>query len=208
MLLDYKNLVEKYNMNVTGVIHIGGHHGSEYDLYKRYDSIQHILFFEPDIDSYKILCEKVDGDDKVICVNKALGPFRGKTTFHRSKDNLGQSNSLMKPELHARQYPHIVFTEEVEIKIDPLDRYEPSKKFNLINMDVQGFELNVLIGAKKTLKNIQYIITEVNRAELYENCARIEEMDAFLNLHGFERKETSWDGQTWGDAFYIKTKPD
>ena len=119
MLLDYKNLVEKYNMNVTGVIHIGGHHGSEYDLYKSYDSIQHILFFEPDIDSYKILCEKVDGDDKVICVNKALGPFRGKTTFHRSKDNLGQSNSLMKPELHARQYPHIVFTEEVEIKIDP-----------------------------------------------------------------------------------------
>jgi|TARA_R100000781_G_scaffold113777_2_gene83028 FkbM family methyltransferase len=204
MLLDYEELVKKYNMNVTGVIHIGGHHGSEYDLYKKYDSIKHILFFEPDLDSYKILCDKVKGDDKVVTVNRALGPFRGKTTFYRSKDNLGQSNSLMKPDLHARQYPHIVFNEEIEISFDHLDRYEPNKKFNLINIDVQGFELNVFIGAKKTLKNIDYIIAEVNRDELYENCARVEELDAYLGLYGFERKETSWDGMSWGDAFYVK----
>tara|TARA_R100001163_G_scaffold728_4_gene1044 strand:+ start:2925 stop:3545 length:621 start_codon:yes stop_codon:yes gene_type:complete len=204
MLLDYDELVEKYKMNVTGVIHIGGHHGSEYDLYKKYDSIKHILFFEPDLDSFKILSEKVDGDDKVICVNKALGPFIGKTKFHRSKDNLGQSNSLMKPDLHARQYPHIVFTEEIEIGFDNLDRYEPSKKFNLINIDVQGFELNVFIGAKKTLKNIDYIIAEVNRDELYEGCARVEELDAYLGVYGFTREETSWDGISWGDAFYRK----
>ena len=116
MLLDYDNLVKKYKMNVTGVIHIGGHHGSEYDIYNQYDSIQHMLFFEPDEDSYKVLVNKVGGDDRAICINKALGPFKGKTSFFRSKDNSGQSNSLMKPDLHARQYPHIVFTEEIEIK--------------------------------------------------------------------------------------------
>ena len=206
MLLDYDNLVKKYKMNVTGVIHIGGHHGSEYDIYNQYDSIQHMLFFEPDEDSYKILVNKVGDDDRAICVNKALGPFKGKTSFFRSKDNSGQSNSLMKPDLHARQYPHIVFTEEIEIKIDPLDRYEPSKKFNLINIDVQGFELNVFIGAKKTLKNIDYIICEVNRDELYENCARVEEIDIYLGMYGFERKETSWAGVSWGDAFYVKAE--
>ena len=36
MLLDYDELVKKYEMNVTGVIHIGGHHGAEYDSYKKY----------------------------------------------------------------------------------------------------------------------------------------------------------------------------
>ena len=204
MLLDYDELVKKYEMYVTGVIHIGGHHGAEYDSYKKYDSIKHILFFEPDKDSFNVLSEKVKGDEDVILVNKALGPFRGKTTFYRSKDNLGQSNSLMKPDLHARQYPHIVFDEEIEIDFDPLDRYEPSKKFNLINIDVQGFELNVFIGAKKTLNTIDYIIAEVNRDELYENCARVEEVDAYLGLYGFERKETSWAGMSWGDAFYVK----
>ena len=90
MLLDYDNLVKKYKMNVTGVIHIGGHHGSEYDIYNQYDSIQHMLFFEPDEDSYKVLVNKVGDDDRAICINKALGPFKGKTSFFRSK-NHGQS---------------------------------------------------------------------------------------------------------------------
>jgi FkbM family methyltransferase len=204
MLLNYDNLVNKYNMHVTGVIHIGGHHGSEYDIYKKYDEINHILFFEPDSDSFKILKEKVKDDTRVICINKALGPFEGRTTYYKSKDNLGQSNSLMKPVVHAKQYPGIVFDEEVEIEFHPLDKYKPTDVFNLINIDVQGFELNVFIGAKKTLKNIKYIIAEVNRDELYENCATVNELDAYLGTHGFRRVETSWAGQTWGDAFYIK----
>jgi len=151
MLLDYDELVKKYEMNVTGVIHIGGHHGAEYDSYKKYDSIKHILFFEPDKDSFNVLSEKVKGDDDVILVNKALGPFRGKTTFYRSKDNLGQSNSLMKPDLHARQYPHIVFDEEIEIDFAPLDRYEPSKKFNLINITYKVSSLMFSLEQRKLL---------------------------------------------------------
>jgi hypothetical protein len=47
-------------------------------------------------------------------------------------------------------------------------------------------------------------MTEVNRAELYKGCARIEDLDMFLSQYGFERVETTWDGGTWGDAFYVK----
>lgn len=205
MLLKYDELVNKYEMNVTGVIHIGGHYGNEYGIYAGYPSIEKILFFEPDSKSFSVLKDRVGNDDKVICVNRALGPFEGSTTFYKSKDNEGMSNSLMKPALHASQYPHIVFNEEETINFSPLDKYEPKPIFNLINIDVQGFELNVFLGAKKTLKNIKYIIAEVNRDEVYENCTRVEELDAYLSLYGFERKETSWDGGTWGDAFYLKT---
>ena len=205
MLLNYDELVKKYDMNVTGVIHIGGHYGNEYPIYCNYVSIKHMLFFEPDNNSFEKLSERVGDDERVIVVNKALGPFEGSTTFYKSKDNEGMSNSLMKPALHATQYPHIVFNEEETINFSTLDRYEPKNVFNLINIDVQGFELNVFIGAKKTLKHIDYIIAEVNRDEVYENCARVEELDAYLGIYGFERKETSWDGGTWGDAFYLKT---
>ena len=47
-------------------------------------------------------------------------------------------------------------------------------------------------------------MTEVNRDEVYKNCARVEQLDEFLLTYGFERVETTWDGETWGDAFYIK----
>ena len=206
MLLDYRKLVDVYNMNVTGMIHIGGHFGDEYDVYKEYDSIKHMLFFEPDEDSFKKLEEKTKGDPRVICVERALGPFSCKMEMHKETGNNGQSNSLLEPHLHITQYPKIVFEGTYEVKVHPLDKYEPSKVFNMINIDVQGFELEVFRGAKKTLNNIQYVMTEVNRAELYKNCCMVEELDEFLGKYSFERKETTWEGQTWGDALYIKNE--
>ena len=77
-------------------------------------------------------------------------------------------------------------------------------KYNFINIDVQGYELEVFKGSLRTLESIDYIISEVNRAELYENCTNVYELDNFLSLYGFKRVETSWEGVTWGDALYIK----
>ena len=47
-------------------------------------------------------------------------------------------------------------------------------------------------------------MTEVNREEVYKNCPRVEELDHYLSQFNFERVETTWDGVTWGVAFYIK----
>ena len=68
-------------------------------------------------------------------------------------------------------------------------------------MDVQGYELEVLKGGEHYLNNIDYIITEVNRDEVYDGCAKIEELDAFLQKYTFIRVETTWDGKTWGMRF-------
>lgn len=78
------------------------------------------------------------------------------------------------------------------------------EKYNFINVDVQGYELEVLKGASETLRNIDYIMSEVNRDEVYENCAQVEELDNFLANYNFVRVETVWVGDIWGDAFYIK----
>jgi len=82
--------------------------------------------------------------------------------------------------------------------------FDKETNYNFINIDVQGYELEVFKGGKKTLESIDYIMTEVNRDEVYKNCPRIEELDTYLSTYGFERVETTWDGGTWGDAFYIK----
>jgi FkbM family methyltransferase len=208
MMLDLHNLIKEYEMNITGVIHIGGHIGTEYEEYKKIDSIEHMVFYEPDPENYKVLKSNVAHDKRVISINKALGPFSCKADFHRETGNNGQSNSLLEPYKHTHIYPGIVFSDKITVQVDPLDKYQPSSKFNFINMDVQGGELNVLIGASKTLEQIDYIITEVNRDELYKNCALIEDIDYYLSKYGFKRAEEAWDrdNPVWGDAFYIKEK--
>ncbi len=194
-------------MNVTGVIHIGGHYGEELSTYIQDDDIQHIILFEADPDNYNILLQTIENtktDKEIIPVQKGLGPFSCEMKMYKETGNQGQSNSVLKPKLHVQQYPGIVFEDQIKIKIEPLDRYECSPALNFINIDVQGFELEVLRGAKKTLENIKWILSEVNRAEVYENCAQVEELDSFLAKFNFSRVETNWAGQTWGDALYVK----
>jgi len=207
MLLDYFEIKNKYNINATGIIHIGGHYGEEIDTYLKDGDVKHIVLFEADADNYKILKNKVDTlntNVEIHAIHKGLGPFTCEMTLYRETENNGQSNSVLKPKIHLQQYPGIVFHNEVKIKLDPLDRYECSPVFNFINIDIQGFELEALRGARKTLQNVKWIMSEVNRAEVYENCAQVDEMDEFLSKYGFQRVETRWDGQTWGDALYVK----
>ncbi len=60
------------------------------------------------------------------------------------------------------------------------DFLEARENYNFLTIDVQGYELEVFKGSRETMKNIDYIITEVNRDELYKNCARVEQLDKFL----------------------------
>lgn len=202
MLLNLENLKIKYNLDMRGVVHIGAHHGQEYSTYKKIN-IKKIVFFEPLKSNFKKLCENVD--NKCILINKALGNFKGHVEMFVESVNLGQSSSILEPDIHLKQYPHIKFDQKEIVEITELDEYfDNHKDCNFINIDVQGYELEVFKGAKKFLSVVDYIMTEVNNDEVYKNCVKVDELDKFLSDYGFQRVETTWDGKTWGDAFYIK----
>lgn len=211
MLLNFNRLKEKYNMNIKGIIHIGAHYGEEFQSYAN-NNIRDLIFFEPVPSTFEILKENLQG--KAILVNKALGNDTRKIEMNIETANNGQSSSILTPDIHLKQYPHIQFNSTIEVDMIKLDDFmneyysfgymgEPAA-FNLINIDVQGYELEVFKGAKDYLKQVDYIITEVNRDEVYKGCAKVDELDSFLSGYGFERVETTWDGGTWGDAFYVK----
>jgi FkbM family methyltransferase len=203
MLLDFDYLYKKYNIKAKGILHIGAHFGQENTLYQKH-GIKNKIFFEPLPHTFKKLQENVkDG----ILVNKALGNETGIKMMNLELDNQSQSSSFLTPKLHLTQYPWIKFNNKVNVSMIKLDDYEFNREdYNFINIDVQGYELEVFKGGKDTLNQIDYIIAEVNRDEVYENCARVEELDAYLGEYGFKRVETNWEGKTWGDAFYIKNK--
>jgi FkbM family methyltransferase len=205
MLLDLTTLKNQYSIEISGIIHIGAHHGQEHSLYRSLN-IDNLLYIEPLSKNFEILKNSVKAEG--VCLQKALGSKTGHVKMYVESANQGMSSSILKPKLHLAQYPHIVFDQEEIVEVDLLDNIDTikEKSYNAINMDVQGYELEVLKGATETLKSIDVIISEVNRAEVYENCPMVEELDAFLSEYGFERVETNWAGQTWGDALYLKKK--
>ena len=204
MLISFTNLKRKYNMNIKGIIHVGAHYGEEISEYID-NGIQDIILFEPLVENFDVLSKKVKTLNANIEGHQvALGSKKGDATMYVS-DNEKQSSSVLKPKVHLTHHPHVKFPSTEEVEVHLLDDYN-SKDYNFINMDVQGYELEVLKGGTKTLEHVDYVYCEVNRDEVYENNAYVEEIDEFLAGYGMERVETDWEGDIWGDALYIKTK--
>lgn len=195
------NLRNKYGLSMEGVIHIGAHYGQEYSLYKE-SGIQNIIFIEPLPDKFEYLKQL---SENCILFNTALGNFSGYVDMFVDLENKGASSSILSPKKHCELYPSITFSHKVTVPITTLDLLNFDRfKFDWINIDVQGYELEVFKGGVKTLETIKCIYTEMERDYLYENNSLIDELDGFLSMYGFIRKETWWMNSVWGEAFYIK----
>ena len=73
MLLNFKELKSKYNMNISGIIHIGAHYGQEVSDYIE-NGISNIILFEPVKNTFKILCQRMENLNVDIKLhNIALG---------------------------------------------------------------------------------------------------------------------------------------
>ncbi len=191
-------------MDIKGIIHVGAHYGEEINDYIN-NGIQDIIVFEPLTECFNVLSQRVlDFNANIEGHQIALGSYVGTAIMHLS-DNEKQSSSILKPKIHLTHHPHVKFEGEEEVEVNLLDNFD-TKDFNFLNMDVQGYELEVLRGSLKTLEHIDYVYCEVNRDEVYENNAYVQEIDNFLESYGMERVETNWLGDIWGDALYLKKK--
>lgn len=189
-------------VHVNGCIHVGAHEGQEYELYKAF-GIENLIFYEPLNDNFEKLKKHVGSE--VDLRKTALGNKSGKVEMFL--EDRGLSSSVLEPAHHLEQYPQIEFNKKEEVDITRLDDEDFDRNnYNFINIDVQGYELEVLKGAANTLESIDLVLTEVNKVEMYKGCAIIEEIDEYLAKFGFQRIVEYWqlDGGTWGDALYLK----
>ena len=204
MLISFTNLFDKYKMNIKGIVHIGAHYGEEIQEYVD-NGIQKITVFEPLSKNFDVLANRMKNVNADIQGHQvALGSKKGTAKMFVSSGD-GQSSSILKPKQHLELHPDVSFNGTEEVEVCLLDEYDVGDS-NFINIDVQGYELEVFKGGKNTLEKIDYIYCEVNRDEVYEGNAMVEDMDEFLDAYGFERVETKWPETyyTWGDALYIK----
>jgi len=206
MIIEIDSIIKKYNMNISGVIHIGAHYGEEVSNYVKV-GIEKIVLFEPLKENFEVLKKNISihSNTNIRKYQVALGNKNTTITMNLSSNNL-ESSSILKPKQHLNLYPDIIFNRTEEVELQKLDDYN-CKNYNFINMDVQGYELEVLKGAKDTLNHIDYVYCEVNRDEIYEGNAYIEDIDKYLLNYNMKRVETSWwYDSDWGDALYIKDK--
>ena len=214
MLIPAEQIKKYFVDEVDSVLHIGGHHGEEQNFYDEIGA-NHVTYFEAHPKNFESLRDNLTQRDNVTLVNIALGDEDNvEKRMYCETVNQGQSNSLLKPALHESYYPGIVFNDQpVSVKQRTLDAYmaenEQDVTYNLLNIDVQGYEYHVFQGAIDTLKNVKWIITEVNFQEMYEGGKLFDDLHDFLTKQGFKLEgvvpiHNGNNEPIWGDAFYIR----
>ena len=197
MLIDLGRICKRNGLRPKGVIHAGAHLGQEYDTYKKV-GIKNVVFIEPCADQFSKLHERFKEHSDVKLFNVACGNYTGQVMMNIETANGGQSNSILTPAKHLTAHPNIPFIGTEIVDITTLDSLDFDRSlYDMLMMDCQGYEAEVLKGATETLKNINIVYTEVNNDELYEGCARINDIKKLLP--GFRSIQMSMTHWNWGD---------
>ncbi len=215
MLITMQELKQKFNINVTGILHVGAHTCEELSAYLQLGINNNNIYW---IEALPELVEKnknqnprlkiyqavvYDEDDKEIEFNV--------TNCDGDKNNQ-QSSSILDFGTHEKHHPQVKIVDKIKLKTSRMDtiieKYNiDMKNINFINLDIQGVELRALKSMEKYLQNIDYIYTEVNTEEVYKGCEQMNHLTSYLKKFNFKLVDARiYKQYGWGDAFYIKIK--
>ena len=205
MFFSVKDIKSGWGFAPKCIIHVGAHEAEEYDEYLSF-SPREIHWVEAQADKCILLEKRFKDNNGIFVYNAAVWGTSGRSLNLKITNN-GESSSLLDFGTHATIYPDIVNLRETKIITKTLDELFAGKVIpDLVNIDIQGAELQALQGAKGLLPNTKMIYLEVNQKELYKGLGLIEDIDNYLTPFGFTRSATRWwlnDG--WGDAIYISS---
>lgn len=173
--------VRRYNVDITGVIHVGVNYGYELIWYERM-GIKNILGFDPikeQIEQARLLCPNAL---LFVC---ALGNCNDTLPFDRVAGD-GQGSSFM--ELVKPDECRIVL-ESNHVNVMRFDKIVGIciHDYNCLVIDVEGMELQVLMGFGVNLDAIDMINIELAEVPVYQGQTAARDVVDYLARRGFKQ---------------------
>jgi FkbM family methyltransferase len=196
-----------------GIVQVGASSGQELGEFLEY-GIRRGVFIEPLPEPYQMLAAQCRRIPDFIAVNALCTAHHGEAVDFYVASNGGQSSSTLKPMNHLAEFSFVRFDGKLRLVGHQLDAILEFVRqsgheaacagMNLLYMDTQGSELQVLKGASTTLKQVDYVISEVTRNQMYEGAPTLCELTGFLNQHDFALNNVNFNRQHHADALFIK----
>lgn len=197
-------LKERYDLQITGVLHVGAHLAEEAPIYDQLH-IHNVWWVEANPAVLRKITAQLGPYPNHRLIQGLVYSESGIELPFNVTNYDGMSSSIFEFGTHPQFSPDTVFVDRITLTTTTIDTIvmENVVQANFLNMDLQGAELHALQGATDYLKTVDYLMTEVNCEEVYVGCAQVEQLDELLTA--FERVDTYWvPGQGWGDALYIR----
>ena len=211
MIIPMSRLVAEFGVRPTAVLHVGAHLGEEAAAYAN-AGVERVLWVEANPHLMEALIGSIEPYPGQLAVNAAVSDTDdGAATLHLC--TFSMASSLLAPKEHLVTYPGMHYPTDLPVTTVTIDTLlaregcEPDA-FDFLNIDIEGAELLAFRGAEKTLPHLRWIYLEVNTREMYEGCAMVGDVDAYLGERGFERVATADEGWDHGfaDALYVRVR--
>lgn len=165
----HKRIVKFLNRyKISKLIDVGSHKGEFLNNFLKFKNIKTVYAFEPQIAIFKILSKNLKKYKNINKNNIALDSKPGKKIIYINKlsststlSNINKKSFFLKIKKILLQN-NSNLPKNYLIKTSSIDEF--FKKVDLtdvlLKIDVEGFEYNVLLGSKKLIHKIKYIIIE------------------------------------------------
>ena len=125
----------------------------------------------------KVFTEAVGSETGTFTFYQSGG---GRTENGRIVENYYGSSSIRKPKLVTEAWKEMTFTETIcnSITFDDYIKREglEGQVIDFIWADIQGAEIDLILGGKEAFKNVRYFYTEYCDSELYEGEIPLEKI--------------------------------
>lgn len=168
-----------------GILHIGAHEGQEAEIYNRLS--KPVIWIEAIPLCFERLQENIKPFRNQIALNVLLD-----SQCHSSRDffitsNNGESSSIYP--LAGNDYWRGLENSEVcklpSKRLDCISLHLEMRDFDYWIVDVQGAEIDVLVGAGSLLSLCKYLQVEISQEEFYKGGAQFGDLRDFLETNFF-----------------------
>lgn len=181
-----RRAAELADHSICTVMDVGANTGDYAAELRAFGYMKRIISFEPLAAAFSELENRARQDASWECFNFAVGNVDGEAAIHVAS-NLASSSLLEMTDEHRSGAPDVSFTGQERVTLQRLDSLALDiKPPAMLKLDVQGYEHEVLKGARNTLPDITLVECELSIMRLYQGQPSIAEMIDSLCELGFE----------------------
>jgi len=176
------------HFNIQTILDVGANTG-QFAYYTRKIGYKNdIISFEPLTSAFGILEKFAKSDPNWHVNNYAIGNLDGTIDINISLNSQSSSILEMMPD-HVKSAPDSAYEGKEQVAIHKIDtiigNFVNNYSTTFMKIDTQGFEKNVLEGAKESLKKIRGLQLELSLVELYKGETLIRDMINLIEDQGF-----------------------
>lgn len=196
-----------------GILQVGASYGQELDDFINYN-IKNALLIEPLPEPFSYISKLCERIPDYIAFNALCSEVAGQQYNFHVASNGGQSSSILKPHKHLQMFESVKFDQEISLTSTTVDDIilflnqngfqKVTNELDTLYLDVQGAEFKVLLGSTRTLKQVNYIYTELIRGDLYQDTTSLATYCSLLEAHGFTLNNLNFNKYHHADVLFIR----